>query len=608
MISAPQKRVNNPDADEMQKVLYKNFPTTHFLSNPVNCDHFLKWNTFFRRNFHRFATDYLGLKLHEYQALTLYEMGVNNMIVIVASRAAAKSFIIALYACIRCILYPNTRILLSSATKGQSELIITEKIKNELMVWSPMLAREIESIKDNQNKTIVSFRNKSKITVVVANDNARGNRSNCIVREEFRQIPKNIDDSVLSPCQILRQAQYMNNDYYKDMTELKEEPVDIYISSSWFDNGNWMWKIVDNAFNQMLEGKPSCLLAFDEAVVLKHGIKSMKQLISEKRKQDPITWQLEFLNCRLKENQAAFFTYKMMQQNQRVNKPFYPRLLIDFKLGKKNPYDIPRQKNEIRILTCDMAFVTNKSNDNSIFSCIRLLPESTTYNRDGGDLKIDTGYRRIVSYMESVQGGDVTKQAVRIRQLFEDFDADYICLDMRNAGIAVYDLLANIMYDEERCVEYSPLTAINNDDIKDRIRVDGAIPCIYTINATQMLNSSIALDFRRILEQKKIDFPVSLEVAREEILPQIKEYDAAIDGETQFFYESPFLETQALISETTSLIYDKKDQTGVIVIREQGNNRKDRYTSVSYGSWFATQLEKDLISNGEEYEYGTFIN
>lgn len=608
MISTPQKRVNNPDADEMQKVLYKNFPTTHFLSNPVNCDHFLKWNTFFRRNFHRFATDYLGLKLHEYQALTLYEMGVNNMIVIVASRAAAKSFIIALYACIRCILYPNTRILLSSATKGQSELIITEKIKNELMVWSPMLAREIESIKDNQNKTIVSFRNKSKITVVVANDNARGNRSNCIVREEFRQIPKNIDDSVLSPCQILRQAQYMNNDYYKDMTELKEEPVDIYISSSWFDNGNWMWKIVDNAFNQMLEGKPSCLLAFDEAVVLKHGIKSMKQLISEKRKQDPITWQLEFLNCRLKENQAAFFTYKMMQQNQRVNKPFYPRLLIDFKLGKKNPYDIPRQKNEIRILVCDMAFVTNKSNDNSIFSCIRLLPESTTYNRDGGDLKIDTGYRRIVSYMESVQGGDVTKQAVRIRQLFEDFDADYICLDMRNAGIAVYDLLANIMYDEERCVEYSPLTAINNDDIKDRIRVDGAIPCIYTINATQMLNSSIALDFRRILEQKKIDFPVSLEVAREEILPQIKEYDAAIDGETQFFYESPFLETQALISETTSLIYDKKDQTGVIVIREQGNNRKDRYTSVSYGSWFATQLEKDLISNGEEYEYGTFIN
>ena len=82
-------------------------------------------------------------------------------------------------------------------TKGQSELIVTEKIKGELMVWSPMLAREIASIKENQNKTIVHFKNQSKITVVVANDNARGNRSNVICREEFRQIKPDIESSVL---------------------------------------------------------------------------------------------------------------------------------------------------------------------------------------------------------------------------------------------------------------------------------------------------------------------------------------------------------------------------------------------------------------------------
>ena len=118
------KPIRNTNADEFQRELYTKFPSTHFLSNPKNCDHFLKWNTFFRRNFHRFAIDYLKIDLYPYQALTLYEMGINKMSVIVACRAAAKSFIIALYACIRCILYPNTKILLSSATKGQSELII----------------------------------------------------------------------------------------------------------------------------------------------------------------------------------------------------------------------------------------------------------------------------------------------------------------------------------------------------------------------------------------------------------------------------------------------------------------------------------------------------
>ena len=88
----------------------------------------------------------------------------------------------------------------------------------------------------------------------------------------------------------------------------------------------------------------------------------------------------------------------------------------------------------------------------------------------------------------------------------------------------------------------------------------------------------------------------------------IKEYMEAEDGETLAFYESPYLETQALISETTSLVYERKEQTGIIVIHEQGNNRKDRYTSVSYGDMFFTQLEKDLMNNMQEYEVGVFVN
>ena len=157
-------------------------------------------------------------------------------------------------------------------------------------------------------------------------------------------------------------------------------------------------------------------------------------------------------------------------------------------------------------------------------------------------------------------------------------------------------------------MEYVPLTCMNDESIASRIRIEGAIPCIYAINAVQKLNSDIALDFRRVLESKKIDLLVSFEQAREEILPNIKEYISSPDAEIQIFFEAPFLETQALISETTSLLYEKKQQTGVIVISEQGTNRKDRYTSISYGSWFASQLEKDLISSSEDYEYGIFIN
>ena len=82
-----------------------------------------------------------------------------------------------------------------------------------------------------------------------------------------------------------------------------------------------------------------------------------------------------------------------------------------------------------------MAFIESSNNDNSIFTCMRLLPEGTTHKSESGDeVVFDNGYRIVVPYIESVQGGEIKKQAARIRELYDDFSADYICLDVRNAG------------------------------------------------------------------------------------------------------------------------------------------------------------------------------
>ena len=256
-----------------------------------------------------------------------------------------------------------------------------------------------------------------------------------------------------------------------------------------------------------------------------------------------------------------------------------------------------------------MAFIENKRNDNSIFSCMRLLPEFTNFTRnDLSTVNVSNGYRRIVSYMESVQGGDTTKQALRIRQLFEDFHADYIVLDMRNAGISIYDMLARVMYDDERDCEYSPLSCMNDEKIANRVLAEGADKCIFVVNASPKLNSDIAQDFWRVLNEERIDLLVSFDQASEEILPHITDYVNAPDADTQLFYESPFLETQALISETTGLVHEKNAQTGIVTIKERGSNRKDRYTSVSYGSYFAGLLEQDLLSDKDEYEYTVLVN
>lgn len=599
------------DLDERQKVIYKKFSTDSLLGTQKGADNFILWVTFFRRNLHRFAIDYLGISLHTYQIIWLYLMGINRFFVVVASRASAKSWMIALYACCKCILYPNTIVVIASSTKNQSKLMISDKIQRELAGRYPAINREISRVAISQNEMAVYWKNNSVIRVVACNDNARGNRSNILIREEFRQIKKEIEDSVLSPFQIGRMPPYLTDSYYSNIEELKEDSVDIYISSSWFDNdsdNSWMWKIVDSAWKEMLNDKPYFALAFDESVALKHGLRKQEIYQSEKKKQDPITWRLEYMNERLKENMSAFFNYSLLQQNQVCKQPFYPRTVLDYRSGKKNPYAIPKLRGEVRIIGCDLAFIENEKNDNTVFTCARLLPENTSHTSDEGkEITYDNGYRMVVCYMESMQGGETKKQAIRIRQLFEDFQADYIVMDIKNAGISIYDALARALYDEERGVEYFPFTCMNDETVANRIKIEGAEPRIYGMNATQKINSDIAINFRKRLAEKKVDFLVSFETAKEEILPQIKEYISAEDPDTMLMYERPFLETQALFAETSELMYERKPD-GLIIVHEVGNKRKDRYTSCSYTAYLCSLLERDLLANSGDYEVSVFIN
>lgn len=596
-------------ADKYQLDIYKNFPSTHYLSNQTNALHILAWATFWRRNLHRFAMDYLRINLYEFQQLTLYEMGISNVICIIASRNDAKSFMIALYACCRCILYPGTKFVIGSATKGQAKLIVSAKIQNELMAWSPALVAEIEHVSTSVNDTHVRFKNGSTIIVYTANDNARGNRSNESCREEFRMIKKRIEDQVIAPFQTPRNLPFLHNPYYSSIPELFEPPVDIYISSSYIDNGDiWMWDIVDQSFKDMVSGKKTVLLTFDEAIALKHKLKLRSQLIKERKKQDPISWKTEFLNLRVKDSISSYFTYSMLSSRQISKQVFYPKNNNTYKSIHKNKYAIPKLDNEVRVVSNDIAFVAGSKNDNSVYTCIRGIPESITIDSEKGVNTFKQGYREKVPYIESNQFGDTTKQAVRIRQLFEDFEADYIVIDARNGGVQIIYTLQKPIYDDERGVEYPPLMCMNNDDYAKACTDINAPRCIYAINASSNLNSEIARMFRVRLTEGRIDFLVNFNTAKEEILSSNKDYINMLDLDEQFEFERPFLETQAMVTECAELQYEKMQNSDVIKIYERGKNRKDRYTSVSYGSYFFDLLERDNVLESSDYEFTPLVD
>lgn len=584
--------------DKNQAQLSSHYPDSALLGTPEQVLRTIDWITFYRRNEEIFVRHYLGLRPYPYQEMWLHEMGLKSKNVIVAARSSAKTYTVAIHACAQCILYPGLLVVVAAATKDQARIIVYEKIKNELMRDSPVLCAEIASISQGKNDTHVSFHNGSSITVVVGNENARGHRAHLLILDEYRMMEKETIDSVFLPFGISYKPPFtIDCQQYEDMYI---ETKSIYISSNWL-RSHWIYKSILDASADFIRGGDSLFFAMDYAILLKHGIKSFDALNDIYNTMDKLTWDIEYRNLAPSESTRAFFTADSVIKCRTLQRPFYPRKNEDYLARVKNRYSIPRQTGEVRIVSCDIAMVNKRGNDNSCFSCIRLLPD----NEYGEVIK---GYRRQVAYLEATPGEDTLKQALRIKQLFEDFDADYCVLDLRNAGISIYDMLARIQYDPERNREYPAWKCINDENVAGRVPIMGALDVVYGITANARLNAEIAESLRKQMQASNIEFLCDFESNADVLRHVMPEYFETMDVDTQVFYERPFHETAAMVSEVVALEYERSPTTGIITVHEVGNATKDRYTSISYGNYFADLLERDLLSNWQQYQCQVFIN
>lgn len=382
-------------------------------------ERYKRWITFFRRNPHRFIEFYFGIKLHPYQILIIYALQKSNLAYIVASRAAAKTWIIAVWTLTLAVLYPGIKVIACSKTIKQGALILSDKL-SALRSTYPNVAREIEDIVTNTNENVATFHNGSTIRTLPSSDSARGARANYILIEESRLVPKQILEQVIKPFLEVRTPPYRLNPIYENIPELKEEGRISYITSAWYSAEYW-YTYVKSCIKRMVMGDETAnFLAFDYLITLYHNIKTESMIRNEMGDMDEVSIQMEYLNIPSGSSGKSYFKPSLFPR--KLKRAFYPQKDDNYDL-KKNPYDLKKVDGEIRFVAADIATRTNKANDNSIILCIRAIP------------LLNKGYERHLVYIESFKGRDVGVQARRIKDIFFDFNADYIVLDVQNAGI-----------------------------------------------------------------------------------------------------------------------------------------------------------------------------
>jgi hypothetical protein len=559
----------------------------------------IDWITFYRRNIHRFIQHYFKINLYPYQVLWIYFMHICDYFISIASRASAKSWLIAVYACAIAVLYPHSEIVLVSATQKMAAIIMG---KIESLMEYPNLRREVENLYNNSNNRYCGFRNTSVIKVVACKDSGRGNRSTLTIGEEFRLMDKGNYDAIVKPFAIARQAPFMQITEYINLPP--EEPREILISSA-YHKGLWWYDETRKVIKAMLLGKNVGFIAFDYLIALYHRIKTEKTIEREKATMDSITFQEEYENIPFGENSDAYFKLSMFDKVRDIKRAFYPQRMDNYN-QKKNPYDIKKIDGELRIVCVDVATRKSNENDNTIIGCIRLFPTAA-------------GYTREISYIESHLGENTIIQAKRIKQVFYDFSSDYLVIDVAQAGIGIYDDLGVIIKDDERGIEYPAWTVMYTSDMSDktykelseRTISNNAEEIIYPISATSQLNNDIAVDMRTKLQKKMISFLIDEIDAEDYLIRNVPEYTKISDEISErAWYLHPYVQTSALIHECVGLsmvVVEAK-----IKLKESTGSRKDRYTCISYGNYFVSTVldprirKEDTTESVDEFVKAVF--
>ena len=550
------------------------------------------WASYYRENPHRFAIDYLSIHLKPFQQLILWGMFHNHYSMFMAARGLGKTWLTAVYCVVRCVLFPETKIVVASGVKSQAMKIVTEKIP-EIMQNSPMLKREIKDIRTSSNSDDpnVVFHNGSWIKVVPSTQNARSARANVLILDEFRLIDFKIYKDVLRRfLAASRQPRYLNNPKYSN---LQERNIEIFLSSCKY-KFEWSFERFKVFYNSMIQGKKYFVCGLPYQISILSGLVLKSQLQDEVNEEDwdAISWQME-MDCKFfGESEKAYFKLDKIESCRRAEKAFYTPQVYNI-LNDKNfelPHKLPREK---RILSCDIATMSGDENDASVFSLIQLLPN-----------KSNTGYIRNVVYIETVVGGHTVYQSLKIRYLYEYFQCDYIVLDTQNAGISIFDNLSTELVDKENDVVYEPLSCINDDELAKRCQSREAKKVIYSIKGYEKLNSDIAICLQDCILRNKIKFLVN-ENDAEDYLSTLKGYNTLLP-ESKVELIIPYKQTILLINEMLNLEQIPNDK-GLVKLKEPRGKRKDRFTSISYGNWIATEIERvDFKKSEKEFSWLDF--
>lgn len=497
-----------------------------------------------------------------YQRVFLRAAMRYKYVYMVFPRAYSKSFLSIMVLMCRCILYPRSKLFVTSGGKEQAAGIAKEKVQ-EICQKIPAFEREIDwrrgKTQEGKDYCKYVFKNGSYFDNVAARESSRGKRRHGGLIEECVGVDGTILNEVLIPLMNI-DRECMDGTVQEAETLNKSQ---IYVTTAGWKNTFPYNKLIQLLIRMVLDPEKAIVMGGTWRIPVLVGLQS-KNFVQE-LKQDgtfnEASFDREYESRWSGTVEDAFFNGEVFDRNRKLQQPEYEAS------GRSSD-------RAYYVLSVDVG----RKKCQSVICVFKVTPQS-----QGPAIK------SLVN-MFTMDDEHFEDQAIKIKKLYYQFKAKTVVIDGNGLGAGLMDYMVKSQVDPETD-DFFPDFGVQNDDDGEykKYRTDRTeCDAIYEIKANAPINTEAHSNAQTQMRAGKVKFLIDERIAKNKLLGTKK--GQAMKPEERAAYLQPFTYTSILRDEMLNL---REENEGVNIILKQANKSitKDKFSAFEYGLYYIKQEE-----------------
>ena len=529
-------------------------------------DNLRKRIAFYRQYPDLFIDDIKGpdctFKFYFYQRVFLRIVMRHRYVYATFPRAYSKSFLSMMALMIRCILYPNSHLFVTTGGKEQAASITVAKIE-EICHLIPALEGEINwergVSKKSKNDVKYIFKNGSVIDILAATERSRGQRRTGGVMEECVSIDQTMLNEVIIPT---TNVDRRLPDGSRDPEEVVNKSQ-IYITTAGWKNSFAFSKLIE----LLIDPEEVMIMGGTYETPVKEGLLN-EDFVDELKLSGTYqedSFDREYRSKWSGDVENAFYSSEEFDKHRVLLQPEY-----EFSgRSSKSAYYVLGV--DVGRTGCTTEICVFKVTPQPQGAALKSLVNIYTYDAEHFEI-----------------------QAINIKKLYYKYKARIVSIDANGLGIGLIDFMTIAQTDPESG-DVLPAFGVEGGTAEDVMeqykKVKGPEVeenALYLIKANAPINTEAYAYARNQMSSGKVKFLIDEQQAKIKLMDTKVGQNMTPDKRNE--YLQPFQLTSILKAQMLNLVEDKE---GVNIILKQSNRgiKKDKFSAFIYGLYYIKQDE-----------------